>query len=273
MKTKKISLGLMFASLFFVASCEKEKVEAIEDSVVPENVTDNRGGDHTVGYYHNEILDEIITKYRVVNAENMEDVYGDVKILSEGYVGGETFNYAEYQSYGETYIPHFDMTMEETGDVFKNDLISGMAANLNAARYITDSEESYYSKFNDEFYATKNYDEASAIVATYRAEITADRGLSEDELNRLNISFDIAEYSLFYWSTESDKGAKSAWPVISDGADDRMPKWLRVLLKVGADICGGAVGAGVGFAVGGVGGAIVGGVGLGAGCSAGMFNN
>ncbi len=275
MKTKKIGVGLMLASFFFIASCEKDQIEIAEDSVVSENVNDNdnRGGEHTVGYYHNEILDEIITKYRVVNAENMEAIYGDVKTLSEGYVGGKTFNYADYQKYGETYIPYFEMSMEETGDVFENDLISGMATKLNADRLITDSEESYYSRFNDEFYASKDYADAVSIVAAYRTEITNDRKLSKNEFDRLNTSFDIAEYSLFYWNTESEKGARSAWPVIADGADDRMPKWLRVLLKVGADICGGAVGAGVGFALGGPGGAVVGGLAGGSGASIGMFNN
>jgi hypothetical protein len=272
MKTKKISASLMLASFFFIAACEKEKVEAIEDSVVAENVTDNRGGDRTVGYYHNEILDEIITKYRVVNTENMEDVYGDIKILSEGYVGGETFNYADYESYKSTYIPYSDLSMVEAEVRFENDLISETANRLFGARLITAAELSYYARFNDAFFASRDYANANTIVASYKSEIRNDRTLSAIQKSRLNTSFDIAEYSLFYWETESEKGILSAWPVIADNSEERRPKWITALLKIGADICGGAVGAGVGTAIGGPVGTVVGGLAGGSAASAGMFN-
>ncbi len=278
MKITKILVGSFLTLGLVFASCEKEENLAgnnadssIETTTVNES-NDLRAGKLTIGYYHNEILEEMILTHRVMTRENEEEVYRDIKALAESYMGGEAFDYAAYLSYEGHYIPNSDLSMDEAITTIEGTLITDMAESLSAGDYITDAELAYYSDFNDEFYATTNYEDASAIIASYITTIAGDRALSTTEKDRLAYSFDIGKHSLDYWEAEAADGVESNWDVIVTASTERRPKWITVLLKVGADLCGGAVGGGIGFAIGGPIGAGVGGAAGGAAASAFMFN-
>ncbi len=270
MKSKLMYGMVLSLSALFFSACEKDtEVQTVNEK----EITSSRDEDLSVGYYHNEILDEIIFTYRDVTADNEEAIYADIKALTETYKPGyDVFSYADFDHYRSAYIPNSYLSMEDAMSVVGTTLIGDVAANLYADGLMSSAEKAYYTDFGDEFFATTDYDGAKATIDSYISAIRLDDALSEAEALRLEQSFDIGLFSLLYWETEAALGTSSSWDVISRLSEDRRPpRWLTVLLKVGADICGGAVGAGVGSLagpVGTVGGALAGG----SAASAFMFN-
>ena len=272
MQSKFNYFMLAFLPLFMLA-CEKdEKDENPEVNSANDQISETRDGEYSVGYYHNEILNEVITIFRVVTPDNSEAIYEEIKSLSETYYPGhETFDYGTFDEARSTYIPDSYMTMEDVIDASDLDLFEVVGTNLNDADLITDAEKNYYTDFGVEFFESANFDEANTVIASYVRAVNLDESLSEQEVIRLQLSFDIGKYSLSYWDNEMELGADSRWDVISSRSEDRRPRWITALLKIGADICGGAVGAGVG-SLGGPVGTVIGGLAGGSAASGLMWN-
>lgn len=272
MKKTKLLLGAFLALGVAFYACEKESVTETQQTEVVNN-GQNRTGEHTIGYYHNEILGEVIATFRVMTPDNEADVYAEIQILSESYFDGDAPSYAELNTYREGYIPNSYLSMDEAELTIEGTLISDMANKLAEEDYITSSELDYYTSFNDEFYATESFDGAESVLDSYIDAINSDVSLTEEESDRLGDAFDIGKHSFSYWRTEAESGASSSWEVFSSIGDERRGgRLIRALLKVGADLCGGAVGGGIGFAIGGPIGAGIGGAAVGGACSAFMFN-